>query len=145
MNDRATLTRLEECTADAWRKIAGEYPAFVRGLPDRLIAHPKPGEGDDGGDPEGRGQRRDLWMVPKQGVFHGYPFFHQLCMDRNPRDQLKGDPHYERTAGFCALYDNPACDPNAQSLPIAEFGPMLRRGFAQPRNSTYKAAVSPAG
>ena len=42
MNDRATFTRMEESTADDWRKIAGEYAPFVKALPDRLIAHLDP-------------------------------------------------------------------------------------------------------
>ena len=33
---------------------------------------------------------------------------HFLGADRNLRDQFAGHPHYERTAEFCALYDNPA-------------------------------------
>ena len=34
-----------------------------------------------------------------------------LGLDRNMRDQFAGHPHFERTAEFCALYDNPAFDP----------------------------------
>ncbi|MCC6632321.1 MAG: phosphohydrolase, partial [Gammaproteobacteria bacterium] len=54
MNDRATFTRMEESTADDWRKIAGEYAPFVKALPDRLIAHLKLLEGDYGGFPVDR-------------------------------------------------------------------------------------------
>ena len=32
-------------------------------------------------------------------------------------------------------------DPKAETLPIEEFTPMLRRLMAQPRNSVYKAAL----
>ena len=38
--------------------------------------------------------------------------------------------------------DNPAFDAAAETLPITEFEPMLRRLFAQPRNTIYRAAVA---
>lgn len=62
--------------------------------------------------------------------------------DRDMRDNFRDHPHYERTAEFCALYDNPAFDPKAETLPIAEFEPMLRRVMAQPKQSIYKAALA---
>jgi predicted HD phosphohydrolase len=80
------------------------------------------------------------WMVQHHGIFQGYYFFHHVGLDRNLRDQFKGHEHYERTEEFCALYDNAAFDPQAPTLPIDEFEPMVRRVFAQPRNSLYKAA-----
>ena len=49
--------------------------------------------------------------------------------------------HYARTEEFIALYDNPAFDPKGETLPISEFEPMVRRLFAQPRNTIYKAAL----
>jgi predicted HD phosphohydrolase len=84
----------------------------------------------------------NLWMVQHHGIFQGYYFFHHIGLDRNLRDQFRGHPHYERTAEFCALYDNPAFDPKGETWPIAEFEPMLRRVFAQPRNSIYKASAA---
>ncbi len=191
MSERATFTRMEESTADDWRKIAGEYSPFVKALPDRLIAHLKLLEGDYGGFPvdrythslqtatralrDGRDEEyvvcallhdigdtlapfnhfdvasailkpvvseANLWMIQHHGIFQGYYFFHHLGLDRNLRDQFKGHPHYARTEEFCALYDNPAFDAKAETLPISEFEPMLRRVFAQPRNSIYKAAMA---
>jgi predicted HD phosphohydrolase len=86
------------------------------------------------------------WMVQNHGIFQGYNFFHHLGMDRNMRDHFAGHAHYARTEEFIALYDNPAFDAKAETLPIAEFEPMLRRVFAQPRNTIYKAALQePAG
>jgi predicted HD phosphohydrolase len=81
------------------------------------------------------------WMVQNHGIFQGYNFFHHLGMNRNMRDMFKGHEHYARTEEFIALYDNPAFDPKAETLPISEFEPMLRRVFAQPRNTIYKAAL----
>ena len=86
----------------------------------------------------------NLWMIQHHGIFQGYYFFHHLGLDRNLRDQFQGHPHYARTEEFCALYDNPAFDAKAQTLPISEFEPMLRRVFAQPRNSIYTAAMPAA-
>ena len=81
------------------------------------------------------------WMVQHHGIFQGHYFFHHIGLDRNLRDNFKAHPAYERTAEFCELYDNPAFDPKAETLPIEEFEPMLRRLMAQPRNSIYKAAL----
>ncbi len=83
----------------------------------------------------------NLWMVQNHGIFQGYNFFHHIGMNRDMRDMFKGHAHYARTEEFIELYDNPAFDPKGETLPIAEFEPMLRRVFAQPRNTIYKAAL----
>jgi len=81
------------------------------------------------------------WMVQNHGIFQGYNFFHHLGMNRDMREMFKGHEHYGRTEEFIALYDNPAFDPKAETLPITEFEPMLRRVFAAPKQSVYKAAL----
>ena len=81
----------------------------------------------------------NLWMVEKHGVFQGYYFFHHLGMDRHLRDQFKDHPLYQHTAEFCALYDAPAFDPDYESESLEFFEPMMRRVFARPRQSVYKA------
>lgn len=81
------------------------------------------------------------WMVQHHGIFQGHYFFHHIGLDRDMRDNFKSHPQYERTAEFCALYDNPAFDPKAETLPIGEFEPMLRRLMAQPRQSIYKTVL----
>jgi predicted HD phosphohydrolase len=85
------------------------------------------------------------WMVQNHGIFQGYNFFHHLGMDRHMRDMFKGHEHYARAEEFVARYDNPAFDPKGEMLPIAEFEPMLRRVFAQPRQTVYKAALDVQG
>lgn len=82
------------------------------------------------------------WMVKHHGIFQGHYFFHHIGLDRDMREQFRSHPHYERTAEFCELYDNPAFDPHGETLPISEFEPMLRRLMARPRQSIYKAAVA---
>jgi len=81
------------------------------------------------------------WMLAHHGIFQGYYFFHHLGMDRNMRDAFQAAPHYAQTAEFCAKYDGPAFDQNAETLPLAFFEPMLRRLLAQPRNTMYKASA----
>ena len=84
----------------------------------------------------------NLWMVQNHGIFQGYYFFHHIGLDRDLREQFRGHPQFDRTAEFCDLYDNPAFDAKAETLPIGEFEPMVRRVFAQPRNSIYKSAIA---
>ena len=82
------------------------------------------------------------WMVKHHGIFQGHYFFHHLGMDPDMREQFKDQPHYAHTAEFCELYDNPAFDPQAETLPISEFEPMLRRLMASPKQSLYKVAMA---
>ncbi len=84
------------------------------------------------------------WMVLHHGIFQGYNFFHHIGLNRDMREQFRGHAHYERTAEFVALYDNPAFDPAAEVLSLEVFEPMLRRLMAAPRQSVYKAAMQPA-
>jgi predicted HD phosphohydrolase len=85
------------------------------------------------------------WMVQNHGIFQGYNFFHHIGLNRNMRDMFKGHEHYARTEEFIALYDNPAFDAGGEILPITEFEPMLRRVFAAPKQSIYKAALDAQG
>lgn len=78
------------------------------------------------------------WMVEKHGIFQGYYFFEHIGMDANMREQFRGHPHFERTARFCEIYDNPAFDAAMECAPLEFFEPMLRRVFAFPKNSIYK-------
>ena len=81
-------------------------------------------------------------MVEKHAIFQGYYFFHYLGLDRNLRDQFRGQPDFARTEEFCALYDSPAFDPKAPSLPLSHFEPLVRRVLAQPKRSLYSAVVA---
>jgi predicted HD phosphohydrolase len=79
----------------------------------------------------------NAWMVEKHGIFQGYYFFHHLGMDRDLREQFRGHPSFERTARFCEIYDGPAFDPSAETLPLDAFEPMVRRLFAAPKQTLY--------
>ena len=85
------------------------------------------------------------WMVEQHGIFQGYYFFHHLGMNRNLREQFRGERAlFERTEEFCAKYDSPAFDQRYDTLPLAQFEPMVRRVLARPRNSIYTAVTERA-
>jgi predicted HD phosphohydrolase len=46
---------------------------------------------------------------------------------RGERDEYRTSPHFERTAEFCARYDEVSFDPDYASEPMATFAPMVRR------------------
>jgi predicted HD phosphohydrolase len=46
---RARFTSMEQGTADDWAVISSHFPDFVRGLPDRVLAHLRLLDGDYGG------------------------------------------------------------------------------------------------
>ena len=83
----------------------------------------------------------NLWMVEKHGIFQGYYFFHHVGMNRDMREAFRAHPHFAQTEEFCAKYDGAAFDPKFAAEPLAFFEPMLRRVFAQPKNSIYRAAL----
>ena len=78
-----------------------------------------------------------LWMVEQHGIFQGYNFFHHLGMDRNMRDQFAGHQCYDLTVEFCQDYDQPAFDPNYDSMQLEDFLPALQEMFATPKLSVY--------
>ncbi len=78
------------------------------------------------------------WMVERHGIFQGYFFFEHIGLDPNMREQFRGHPHFERTAKFCEICDNPAFDATAEYAPLEFFKPMLQRVFEKPKNSIYK-------
>ncbi len=84
------------------------------------------------------------WMIKHHGIFQGYNFFHHLGMDRNMREQYRGTPYFDYTAEFIAKYDDPAFDASRPRLDLEVFAPLVRRVFAEPKNTIYKALRSEA-
>ncbi|WP_417531752.1 HD domain-containing protein [Marinobacter lipolyticus] len=80
------------------------------------------------------------WMVKHHAIFQGYFFFHYLGLDRDMREQYRDHPHFEQTIEFVHKYDSPAFDPEAETLPLSYFEPMVRQVFARPVRSLYKDA-----
>jgi predicted HD phosphohydrolase len=81
---------------------------------------------------------KNHWIVEKHGIFQGHYFFHYIGLDRDLRDQFRAHQWFDDAAEFCAEYDAPAFDPNAETFSLAEFEPLLRRVLAQPKQSIYK-------
>ncbi len=81
----------------------------------------------------------NLWMVEKHAIFQGYYFFHYLGLDRNLRDQFKGHEFYDRTAEFCAEYDQPAFDAAYDTNPLEHYEPLVRQLLSAPKRSIYMA------
>src|SRR3954465_11693855 len=60
----------------------------------------------------------NLWMVQNHGIFQGYYCSPPTGLDRPRRDQFKDHARCERPAEFCELFDSPALDPKAETLPM---------------------------
>ena len=67
------------------------------------------------------------WMLAHHPVFQVYFYGPHLGIDPNTRDEFRDSPHFERTAEFCALYDEISFDPDYESEPMSTFEPMVRR------------------
>ena len=83
----------------------------------------------------------NLWMVEKHGIFQGYYFFHHLGLDRDLREQYRGEPWFDYTAEFCSEYDGPAFDPAYPTLPLAHFEPLIREQVATAKRSLYSSVM----
>jgi predicted HD phosphohydrolase len=81
------------------------------------------------------------WTVEQHAIFQGYYFFHHIGLDRDARERFRGHPWFDRTAEFCALYDGPAFDPRAETLPLSYFEPMVREVFAVPKRTIYASVA----
>lgn len=73
------------------------------------------------------------WMIEKHGIFQGVYFFHHLGLDRNQREQYRDHAFFERTAEFCAKYDQVSFDCEYDSMPLDAFAPMVHRVLAADR------------
>ncbi|MFN8052250.1 MAG: HD domain-containing protein [Acidimicrobiales bacterium] len=82
------------------------------------------------------------WMVEKHGIFQGYYFFHFLGADRNLRDQFADHPWFDYCAEFCHEYDQPAFDPDYDTLPLEHFEPLLRSGLARAKHTIYPKSAA---
>lgn len=80
------------------------------------------------------------WMVAHHGIFQGYYFFHHLGLDRNLRDEFADHPFYDRTAEFCAEFDQPAFDPDYRTNPLEHYEPLVRAQLSKVKRSIYKRA-----
>ena len=76
-------------------------------------------------------RKKTYWVVKHHGIFQGYYFFHHIGGNRNERDQYKDSKYYQDCVDFCEKWDQPAFDPDYDSLPLEFFRPMVHRIFAR--------------
>jgi predicted HD phosphohydrolase len=69
----------------------------------------------------------NAWMLEHHPVFQVYFYARHLGLDPNARDRYRDSPHFDRTAEFCARYDEVSFDADYRSEPISTFEPMVRR------------------
>ncbi len=69
----------------------------------------------------------NYWMLAHHPVFQVYFFGQHLQIDPNERDAYRDSPYFDRTAEFCALYDEVSFDPDYVSEPMDRFEPMVKR------------------
>ena len=71
----------------------------------------------------------------------GSVYFHNILSRLTVDEDIRIPANLTKAEEFCAKYDSPAFDPAAETLPLSFFEPMLRRVFAEPRNSIYRTAL----
>ena len=69
------------------------------------------------------------WMLQYHPIFQVYFYGQHLGINPDERERYRGQPHFDRTAEFCALYDEVSFDSAYPSEPMATFEPMVRRVF----------------
>lgn len=72
------------------------------------------------------------WMVAHHAEFQGYYYFHLLGGDRDVRERHRGHEYFDRTAEFCAEFDQTSFDPAYPTPPLAHFEPLVRDLMARP-------------
>lgn len=83
----------------------------------------------------------NLWMVEKHTIFQGYYYFQFLGMNRDARDDYRDHPCFERTAEFCAEFDQNSFDAAYRSMSLEDFAPLLESLFSKPRNDRLREAM----
>ncbi|MFT6563889.1 MAG: putative HD phosphohydrolase [Actinomycetes bacterium] len=67
------------------------------------------------------------WMLEHHPLFQTYFYGGGVGIDPNGREAFRDSPHFERTAEFCALYDEVSFDPDYANEPVETFIPMVHR------------------
>lgn len=67
------------------------------------------------------------WMLQHHPVFQAYYYNEHVGGNKYARDKYKESAHYEHTKEFIEKYDMPSFDKEYESLPLADFEPLLRR------------------
>lgn len=77
------------------------------------------------------------WMVAHHAEFQGYYYFAHLGLDRDRRERYRDHEDFDRTAEFCADFDQVAFDPGFPTAPLEHFEPLVRALMTVPKRSMY--------
>ena len=72
---------------------------------------------------------RTEWMLRHHPVFQLYHFTERPGNDRDAREILRGSPHFEFAAHYCATYDQNSFDPDFADQPLEYFVPIVEAYF----------------
>lgn len=75
----------------------------------------------------------NTWMIAHHDTFQGYYTYKFWGLDPDAREQFRGHPHFERTAEFCALFDQTSFDRTYEHMPLEAFRPMVHRVLSPSR------------
>jgi predicted HD phosphohydrolase len=82
------------------------------------------------------------WVVEKHGDFQRVYYAHHVGGNRDAREKFLGHPYYADCAEFCEQWDQNSFDPDAETLPLEFFRPLVEEVFARP---AYSPSVTQAG
>ena len=77
---------------------------------------------------------RMCWVVSHHPAFQQFYYGHHTGDDPNAREAWRGHPWFDDCVEFCERYDANCFDAAYVSLPLADFEPMVRRVFREPRD-----------
>jgi hypothetical protein len=60
------------------------------------------------------------------------------------REKYRSHENFDYTEEFCADYDQPAFDPDYDTLPLEHFEPLIRTTMSSPRRSIYLSEAETA-
>lgn len=81
---------------------------------------------------KGRVSEANYWMLQHHAAFQLFHCYEYPGIDRNVREQWRGNPHFQWTAEFVEKFDQNAIQPGYRELPLDVFEPMVQRFFAKP-------------
>jgi len=70
------------------------------------------------------------WMIRTHQDFQGRHYYHHFGGNPDAREQYRGEPWFELAERFADDWDQVAFDPEAETLPLSHFEPLVRRTMA---------------
>lgn len=84
---------------------------------------------------------KNHWIIQHHGEFQGYYFWGKIGLDKNKRDEFKGNPYYDATVEFCEIYDCPSFDQDYPNLPIETFIPLVKEVVSHLKTENTYATI----